>query len=122
MLLTKYCSNARNRSNNPNSLLSSPNWNAIKVGFPYFSKRIWWRIGNSSRKSIWMDNWIYGQSLRELIKGPLTREDMHLTIADFRTNNDWRGLKGVYLLHCLLASRRKLKQSQFKSMVLERMF
>ena len=69
-----------------------------------------------------MDNWICGQPLTELVEGPLTREDMCLTIADFWTNNDWRGLKGVYLLHCLLASRRNLEQSQFKSMVLEKMF
>ena len=34
VLLTKYCSNARNGSNNPDSLPSSSNSNAIKVGFP----------------------------------------------------------------------------------------
>ncbi|KAL0013724.1 hypothetical protein SO802_000793 [Lithocarpus litseifolius] len=90
VLLTKNCSNARNRSNNPDSLPSSPNWNAIMVGFPNFSKGIWWRTGNSSKKSIWMDNWICGQPLKELIEGPLTREDMQLTIANFRINNDWR--------------------------------
>ena len=31
-----------------------------------------------------------GQSLRELIEGPLTRDDMRFTIADFRDNNDWK--------------------------------
>ena len=34
VLLTKYCFNARNGSNNPDSLPSSSNSNAIKVGFP----------------------------------------------------------------------------------------
>nr|POE68772.1 hypothetical protein CFP56_53914 [Quercus suber] len=37
-----------------------------------------------------MDSWICRQSLRELIKGPLKREDMQLTIVDFWDNNDWR--------------------------------
>ena len=41
VLLNKYCSNARNSSNNPDGLPSSFNWNAIKVGFPIFSKGIW---------------------------------------------------------------------------------
>ena len=90
MLLKKYCSNARNNSRNPDGLPSSSSWNAIKVGFPIFSKGIWWRVGSESRKSVWMDKWIRGQSFKELIEGPLTREDMKLTIADFRVNNDWK--------------------------------
>lgn len=83
MLLTKYCSIDRNRAANPDGLPSSSNWNAIKVGFPVFSKGIWWRVGNNSRKSVWMDSWIRGKSLRELIVGSLTREDLQLTIAYF---------------------------------------
>ena len=39
VLLTKYCSNARNNSNNPDGLPSSSNWNAIKVSFPIFFQR-----------------------------------------------------------------------------------
>ena len=89
-MLTKYCINIRINSNNPDGLPSSSNWKAIKVGFPVFSKGIWWRVGNNSRKSVWMDSWIRGQALRELIEGPLTREDMQLTIADFRGNFEWK--------------------------------
>jgi len=40
VLLNKYCSNARNSSNNLDGLPSSSNWNAIKVGFAIFSKGI----------------------------------------------------------------------------------
>ena len=58
VLLTKYCSNIRINSNNPDGLPSSFNWKAIKVGFPMFSKGIWWRVGNNSRKSVGMDSWI----------------------------------------------------------------
>ncbi|KAK9992498.1 hypothetical protein SO802_027483 [Lithocarpus litseifolius] len=59
------------------------------LGFPTFAKGICWGIGNGSRKSVWIDNWIKGQSLRDLIEGPLTRNDMKLTIADIRDNHEW---------------------------------
>ena len=90
VLLNKYCSNARMISSNPDGLPSSPNWKAIKTGFPTFSKGIWWRVGNNSRKNVWMEKWIHGQALRELIEGPLTREDVQLTIADFQGNPEWK--------------------------------
>ncbi|KAK9990920.1 hypothetical protein SO802_025905 [Lithocarpus litseifolius] len=77
------------RAANPDALPSSPNWFAIKLGFPTFAKGICWGIGNGSRKSVWIDNWIKGQSLRDLIEGPLTRNDMKLTIADIRDNHEW---------------------------------
>ena len=76
VLLKKYCSNARMISSNPDGLPSSPNWKAVKAGFPAFSKGIWWRVRNNSRKNVWMERWIRGQALRELIEGPLTREDV----------------------------------------------
>ena len=76
VLLTKYCSIIRINSNNPDGLPSSSNWKAIKVGFPVFSKGIWQRVGNNSRKSVWKGSWIRRQALRELIEGPLTRKDM----------------------------------------------
>ena len=75
-IMKKYCSNARMISSNPDDLPSSPNWKAIKAGFPAFSKGIWWRVRNNSRKNVWMERWIRGQALRELIEGPLTREDV----------------------------------------------
>jgi len=37
-----------------------------------------------------MDSWIRGQSLRELIKGPSTMEEMQLSIVDFWDNTDWK--------------------------------
>ena len=60
VLLNKYFSNAIRNSNNPDALPSSLNWNAVKVGFPVFSKGIWWRIGNGSSKTVWRDCWIKG--------------------------------------------------------------
>lgn len=38
IILKKYCSTLSVRSRDPNKLPSSPNWKAIKVGFPTFSK------------------------------------------------------------------------------------
>ena len=40
ILLNKYCSNSRRRAANPDGLPSSPNWFAIKLGFPTFVKGI----------------------------------------------------------------------------------
>lgn len=98
VLLKKYCSIARCNSRNPDGLPSSSSWNAIKAGFPIFSKGIWWRVRNGSRKNVWVDNWVRG-SLRELIEGPLTREDMMLTIADFQDNIDWKWETLSFVLH-----------------------
>ena len=105
MLLNKYCSNARSNSNNPDGLPSSSNWNVVKVGFLILSEGIWWRVGNGSRKSVWVDNWIRGQSLRELIEGPLTREDMNLTIVDFRDNTDWKWENMSFVLPLLIKEK-----------------
>ena len=60
------------------------------MDFLFFSNGIWWRVGQDSKKNVWLDNWVRGQSLRELIEGPLTREDMRCEIADFRENNSWK--------------------------------
>lgn len=38
---------------------------------------------------MWIDNWIKGQSLRELIEGTLTRNDMNLAIANIQDNHEW---------------------------------
>ena len=90
VLLNKYCSQTRCNSKDPDKLPSSASWKAIKAGFPFFSNGIWWRVGQDSKKNVWLDNWVRGQSLRELIEGPLTREDMKCEIADLRENNSWK--------------------------------
>ena len=52
VLLKKYCSKVRCNSRDPDKLSSSTSWNAIKAGFPIFSKGIWWRDGHGSRKNV----------------------------------------------------------------------
>ena len=89
ILLNKHCSNSRRRVANLDVLPSSPNWSTTKLGFPTFVKGICWGVGNGSKKSVWIDNWIKGQCLRELIEGPLTRNDMNLAIANIRDNHEW---------------------------------
>ena len=86
--MNKYCSNSRRRVANPDVLPSSPNWSTIKLGFPTFVKGICWGVGNGSRKSVWIDNWIKVQSLRELIEGPLTMNDMDLAIENIQDNHE----------------------------------
>lgn len=71
VILKKYCSTLRARAREPDKLPSSPNWKAVKLGFPVFLKRACRGVGNGSRIRVWLDNWIKGESLRELIVSPL---------------------------------------------------
>lgn len=89
IMLKKYCTGPRARASNPDSLPSSPNWRAIKVGFPILMKGVCWGLGDGSRVKIWADSWIRGESLRELIEGPLNQGDLDLTIADLRHKGIW---------------------------------
>ena len=84
VILSKYCATSRGRSIDPNKLLSSPNWKAIKPGFPVFSKGICWSIGNGEKIRVWQDSWIKGVSLRELIEGPLIGAEVNLTVSDLK--------------------------------------
>lgn len=89
IILKKYCSGLRVKASNPNSLPSSPNWKAIKVGFPVFLKGVYWGIGDGSRIRFWSDSWIRVASLRELIEGPLNQGDIDLTVANLRNEDRW---------------------------------
>lgn len=44
VILKKYCSDSRSKAVNPDKLPSSPNWAAIKLGFPTFSNGICWGL------------------------------------------------------------------------------
>lgn len=88
-MILNYCSPSRRRSEDPDKLPSSPNWTAIRLGFPIFSKGIYWGVGNGSRKNLWTDSWIRGHSLRELIEGLLTRDEMNLAVSDLRHEHEW---------------------------------
>ena len=71
VILNKYCSSSRVRLRDSEKLPSSPNWKAINLGFPTFKKGIFWGIGNGTGVSVWLDNWINGDSFRAMIEGPL---------------------------------------------------
>lgn len=88
VILQKHCSNFRSKAMNPDLLLCSPNWAAIKLWFPTFSNGIYWDLGKESKRNFLMDRWIGGQSLRKLIEGPLTREEGNLTVSDVRIGQD----------------------------------
>ncbi|KAK7817050.1 putative ribonuclease h protein [Quercus suber] len=53
-------------------------------------KGICWGIGNGHRVRAWLDNWINGDSLRGMIKGPLRQGDQGLTVADLYHDHEWR--------------------------------
>ena len=90
MLLKKYFSSLRTRSRNSDKFPSSLNWKAISLGFPIFKKGIFLRVGNGHGVSAWMDNWINGDSLRGMIKGPLRQGDQGLTVVELCHDHEWR--------------------------------
>ena len=89
VILKKYCSPFRMRARDPDALPCSPNWKAIKIGFPIFSNGICWGVGNRVRTKVWFDRWLKGDSLRDLIQGPLCLRDLSLTMEDFRGMGGW---------------------------------
>ena len=89
VILNKYCSASRRRANDPDKLPSSPNWQAIKLGFLTFAKGIGMRIDNGEKTSVWYDRWVKGKTLRELIEGPLPLTEGSLKVADLIQNQAW---------------------------------
>ncbi|KAL0011900.1 hypothetical protein SO802_007008 [Lithocarpus litseifolius] len=90
VILKKYCSPSRVRARDPDALPSSPNWKAIKVGFPIFSSGICWCVGTGARTKVWLDRWLKGESLREIIQGPLSLRDNSLTMEELRDVGGWK--------------------------------
>ncbi|KAK9991108.1 hypothetical protein SO802_026093 [Lithocarpus litseifolius] len=92
VILRKYCSADRRRSTEPDKLPASPNWAAIKLGFHTFAQGICWGVGNGARIKVWSDYWVKGESLRELVEGPLTRHETEMVVADMMCNGGqgWR--------------------------------
>ena len=63
-------------------LLASPNWRAIKAGFQAFAEGICWGVGDENKIQLWSDCKIRGNSLRELIEGPLTQPENDLKLFE----------------------------------------
>ena len=55
----------------------------MKLGFKTFEEGICWGVGNGEKIKVWTDCWVKGQSLRELVQGPLTRPESETVVADF---------------------------------------
>ena len=92
VILRKYCLVERRRARDLDKLPASPNWRAIKAGFQIFADGICWGVGNGERVKLWIDSWIKGSSLRELIEGPLTQRetDMKLSKLLLRSIQEWK--------------------------------
>ena len=92
MILSKYCLVERKRARDPDKLPTSPNWRAIKAGFQTFIDDICWGIGNGERIKLWIDSWIRGSSLRELIEGPLTQREVDMKLSELLLDHvqEWK--------------------------------
>ena len=89
VILSKYCSNSRQTTRDPDKLPCSPCWTVVKTGFPTFVDGIFWSVGRRSKLKFWEDKWVKGKSVRELITGPLPDEELHLTIAEMFQGDQW---------------------------------
>lgn len=89
VILNKYYSASRRRAHDADSLPSSPNWQAIKLGFSTFAKGIGMRIGNGEKTSVWYFRWVKGKTLKELIEGLLPLTESSLKVADLIQNKAW---------------------------------
>lgn len=78
------------RSRDLDALPSSPNWKAIKAEFPTFSSGVCWGVGNGVRTKVWLDRWMKGDSLREMIQGPLSLREFSLTMEELRGVGGWK--------------------------------
>ncbi|XP_030958826.1 uncharacterized protein LOC115980745 [Quercus lobata] len=90
MLLAKYlCSNRVTEEGR--HLPCSRIWAACKKGGPIYVKGLRWTVRNGEAVSMWRDIWLPCGRLRELIEGPLTREEEKLTVRQcFDDNHAWK--------------------------------
>lgn len=89
VLLSKYYSQHRRNSLDPNKLPCSSNWAAIKVRFPIFKQGICLNVENKSNLSFWESNWVKGNAMIELIKGLLAQHKETQTISKIHQNEYW---------------------------------
>nr|POE61764.1 putative ribonuclease h protein [Quercus suber] len=83
-MLRKYCSQSRQKAKDPDKLPCSLCWTAVKKGFPTFVEGICWSVGRNSKLKFWEDKWVKGESLRELMAGPLRVEEYKLIIKEIK--------------------------------------
>uniref|UniRef100_A0A2N9F3E9 Protein kinase domain-containing protein n=1 Tax=Fagus sylvatica TaxID=28930 RepID=A0A2N9F3E9_FAGSY len=81
MLVQKYLSPSRITLSGRN-LPCSRIWTACKLGGGIFTQGIKWTIQNGNSVLFCLDRWLPSGSLRTLISGPLTLDDLSLTVAD----------------------------------------
>ena len=64
-------------------------WTAVLKGKEVCNKGSKWTIGSNSSLSFWFDKWMGAGMVRELVEGPLNREEELLTIKDVTEDGDW---------------------------------
>lgn len=66
---------------------------ACKKGGPVYIKGLKWFVQNGESIKLWKDFWLPNGILRNLIQGPLTREEEQLTVRQcFDLNHEWNSM------------------------------
>ena len=61
----------------------------MKKGFPTFAEGVCWSVGRNSNLKFWEDKWVKGDSLREMMAGPLRVGEYNLTIVEVFQEGNW---------------------------------
>ena len=88
-MLNKYCSQSRRNSKDLDKLACSSCWTIVRNGFPIFVKGVCWSVGRNCDLKFWEDKWVKGDSLKEMMVGPLWLGENNLTIADVFQEGNW---------------------------------
>ena len=92
VLRNKYCT--RRRTNSANyKLPCSRVCKGMRKGQEVFNARTKWVIGNDSNLRFWMDNWSPQGPIRDLVQGPLTREEGNMKVKEVILANGWNWSK-----------------------------
>lgn len=78
----------RSKYTNPKRLCSHT-WSTIKKGQDMFNKGLKWIVGGNSNLKFWNDKWLSEGPLRNMIIGPLNRDENQLQVKDMILDGMW---------------------------------
>ena len=87
VLRNKYCTHRRISSVNSDKLPCSWAWKGMRKGQDVFKVGTKWVIGRDSNLRFWMDNWFSQGPIRNLVQGPLTRDEGDMKVKEMISAN-----------------------------------
>ena len=89
VLRNKYYTHRRISSVNRDKLPCSQVWKGMRKGQDVFNAGTKWVIGRDRDLRFWMDNWSSQGPIRNLVQGPLTKDEGDMKVKEVISANDW---------------------------------